>query len=102
MVLSVLVMAALIPGQSNSDGGLFPMSTAASSGRPGTAASLFTSTSYLRMQPEEPEAGAPPEVVQIPAPFFAGGPSAAVVAPPRVPIIPLPDRWWLMREVQGT
>jgi hypothetical protein len=63
---------------------------------------------YRRQQPEQPEVLPSPAPVEISAPelprtpFFAGGPSAAAVVPPRVPVIGLPDRWWLMREMQGT
>jgi hypothetical protein len=72
-----------------------------------TAPVLFPSSTYQPQQPEQPEQ---PEAVPFPltpvevsAPFFAGGPAAAAIAPsPPGPTPPLPDRWWLMREVQGT
>ncbi len=63
------------------------------------ALDLFPAAHY---QPETPEAAPSPMLVELPPPFFAGGPSAAAAPAPPGAAPLLPDRWWLMRELQGT
>jgi hypothetical protein len=108
----VLLIAALVSGQGHFEEQVPPSvsgdgSAASPAESPSetllTVSALFPAATSRRMQPEQPEAVPPPASVEIVAPFFAGGPAAAAVAPsPPGPTTPLPDRWWLMREVQGT
>ena len=114
MVPFVLLLAALMPGQTslgerNSSDAAGGRAAAPAATSPLemeivlTASSLFPTAAKRSQQPEQPEVQPPVEPVEIPAPFFAGGPAAAVSAPsPPGPTTPLPDRWWLMRETQGT
>jgi hypothetical protein len=52
-------------------------------------------------QPQSPDAGASPAPTEITAPFLATPTPPPALAPPG-PTPVLPDRWWLMRELQGT
>jgi hypothetical protein len=59
---------------------------------------LFETTRFL---PEPPPAAATPAPLEISAPFLPAPTPAATPAPPGVVTV-LPDRWWLMRQAQGT
>ena len=112
MVQWGVLLAALVLGQTSGEqvptDAVDGESTAPAPGLPNqvllTASTLFPPAASQREQPEQPEAVPPAlETVEIPAPFFAGGPAAAIVEPaPPGPTTPLPERWWLMRELQGT
>jgi hypothetical protein len=61
---------------------------------------LFLTGFYQQGPPEAVPLAEPVESI---VPFFAGAPQAAAVPPSRlVPIPFLPQRWWLMRELQGS
>jgi hypothetical protein len=98
MVPLVVLMATLMPGQTDIEGG--PAGEALDSAAPtSNASALFPAASY---QPEAPETVAPPAPIEVAAPLLPPEvPPPAAPAPPG-PVTPLPDRWWLMREVQGT
>ncbi len=51
---------------------------------------------------ESADAVAPAAPIEIPAPLLPTPVPPPVPPPPAPPPAPLPDRWWLMREVQGT
>jgi hypothetical protein len=135
MVPLVLMLATLMPGQTDLEGerktvagsspaapsasaspallddlsasaGESPPSSAAREAEPLAAPAapssdsepLFPASNY---QAESPEAGASPTPQEVAAPLLP--PAAAVAAPaPPGPVAPLPDRWWLMRQMQGT
>jgi hypothetical protein len=62
------------------------------------AGDLFPGTTF---QPAEPETGPPPEPTALTAPYLLPPTPAAAPAPPG-PAAVLPDRWWIMHQVQGT
>jgi hypothetical protein len=86
-----ILSAVLLPAQTDSP------STASTA--PDSPA-LFPAATY---QPEFPDVGSPPEPVKIAAPLFAPPTPTTGAAPaPPGPATILPERWWLMREVQGS
>lgn len=104
----VLLAAALMPGQINRGEEISPQAAdkgAAASTADSPYRILLTSTALFpasTYQPEQPELVLPStEPMEVPAPFFAGGPAAAAI-PPLAPVAPQLERWWLMRELQGT
>ncbi|MHB1421593.1 MAG: outer membrane beta-barrel protein [Gemmataceae bacterium] len=103
MLPFVLLVITLAPRQTQLADGL-PVAAPAGTPTAGVLASpdspvLFPAATY---QPQPSEEGSPPEPVKIAAPFLGPPtPTTGAAAAPAAPTV-LPERWWLMRELQGT
>jgi hypothetical protein len=100
----VLLIAALMPGQTNSGEGISSGGYVAPAPSRAllNAGALFPSVTSPGEQQEQVEGVPPPTPVEIAAPFLPPTTAQTEAPSPPGPTAPLPDRWWFMRAVQGT
>jgi len=85
-------------GAPPSSGESTPSTESAAPNQVMTSSDLFPA---LTSQPEPPASAFAPPPTEVIAPYLLPPTPAAAPAPPG-PAAVLPDRWWLMRELQGT
>jgi hypothetical protein len=116
MVQFVLLLSALMPGQTGLEGETptvprqretVPRSaeTGPTLGEPPASPDEplnFPGSSALAVYQPEPPDAVPPTPAELSAPFLPLPAAPAAAPAPPGPAALIPDRWWLMREVQGT
>ncbi len=106
MVPFVLLVAVLAPGQTGIESAQFDDRVAG----PATSTTLAISSTLFPLATYQPPPPAPrgesavPEPIELQVPLTSPAPTVPPTAP--APFTkgqpPLPDRWWIMRELQGT